>query len=508
MSRKGFEKVRSGCTTCKARKVKCDEGRPQCQRCRSSGRACGGYRTPPIGSFSWNDLLQVRPSTLPDSASSSTELRGLDFFRSVVAPALESPLTTSFWARRVSQLAIREPSTRHAVLAISSLYERFDPIARISPFSDDGIVAIRHYNKALRQVATANNLDADTALLTSILFTCIEFLRGNTVAAIEHCRHGTHILRSTGQVSPETSAVLHHLSIFPFFFGATLTDFPPLRNLENRPRDMLNLADAMEQLDCIMSNSVRLLRAFDSCRLGATDGAGTLSSLTMLQAELCRGLDTWHAGFTALIKGLRPSTENYSVIRLLEIRWHVCHIWVNIASEQDEMSCDRFQDQFARMVELAQEDIASRKLLRARGPATFKFEMGLSPLLHFVVLKCRFLKIRLAALRLLETYDCARESCWDAALMYAIGRRFIEREHGIQLPPRLAGVDLELFCSDSTLPSDRERIRDSYLEDESQSHVDCDGVRMTQRRIRFFMQDAVLGKVRTVRDWIYLPEKS
>ncbi|KAK3385315.1 hypothetical protein B0H63DRAFT_181546 [Podospora didyma] len=43
MVRPRRSKVKTGCQTCKTRKVKCDEGRPACVRCVSTGRACDGY---------------------------------------------------------------------------------------------------------------------------------------------------------------------------------------------------------------------------------------------------------------------------------------------------------------------------------------------------------------------------------------------------------------------------------------------------------------------------------
>lgn len=36
-------KTKGACRTCKVRKVKCDEGRPCCNRCQSTGRICEGY---------------------------------------------------------------------------------------------------------------------------------------------------------------------------------------------------------------------------------------------------------------------------------------------------------------------------------------------------------------------------------------------------------------------------------------------------------------------------------
>ncbi|KAH6651754.1 hypothetical protein BKA67DRAFT_337046 [Truncatella angustata] len=35
-----------GCLACLKRRVKCDEGKPQCQRCQKAGRECPGYRDP------------------------------------------------------------------------------------------------------------------------------------------------------------------------------------------------------------------------------------------------------------------------------------------------------------------------------------------------------------------------------------------------------------------------------------------------------------------------------
>jgi hypothetical protein len=37
-----------GCVTCKARRVKCDEGRLECQSCQRLSLRCGGYKTKPV----------------------------------------------------------------------------------------------------------------------------------------------------------------------------------------------------------------------------------------------------------------------------------------------------------------------------------------------------------------------------------------------------------------------------------------------------------------------------
>lgn len=67
---------RGGCLNCKARKRKCDQGRPECQACSQRGMRCQGYSTPlrwvngvaSRGRFagaSIPDASFVPPSTLP-----------------------------------------------------------------------------------------------------------------------------------------------------------------------------------------------------------------------------------------------------------------------------------------------------------------------------------------------------------------------------------------------------------------------------------------------------------
>ncbi|KAI1295748.1 hypothetical protein F5Y03DRAFT_371760 [Xylaria venustula] len=502
MPRKGFEKVRTGCITCKVRKVKCDEARPACRRCQAGARICGGYQAPPPGSFSWGSLLQTRPSTIPFSESSNAELRTLDFFRCIVAPALTSPLGNSFWTHPVCQLAIQEPAVRYAVLAISSLYEHFDPLVYDSSPSDEHSIAVSYYNKAMRQVATSKHLDADATLLMSILFICIEFLRGNTAAAIEHCRHGIHILGSLGCASPDIAAIVNHLRIFPFFFGATLSDFPLLHFLKYPSPSIYDLSQAIETLDFLMSRCVAILRAFDPFRLGIVDTEEIPSSLILMQQDLSRDLDIWRAEYFRFAENIEPNDDNRSHLRILEVRWHVCKIWLQISSHRDETFCDTFLTQFGCIVELAREYAACCKPSVPGRPNIFKFEIGLAPLLYFVVIKCRYLKLRLEAWSLLKVVGHARESSWDTSLLYSVAKRIIEWEHGIELPPSIDKGWWETECLDYTLPSNSQRVKDSYLEEETELHVNCDASRSTRRKIVFFLSHG-----RKVRDWISLLER-
>ncbi|KAI0972452.1 fungal-specific transcription factor domain-containing protein [Xylaria arbuscula] len=70
------EKSRQGCWTCKARKVKCDRGLPNCQRCATTQRECEGYGL----RLSWpkdNDRRRAIRATVPTTGSQTrTQYQG------------------------------------------------------------------------------------------------------------------------------------------------------------------------------------------------------------------------------------------------------------------------------------------------------------------------------------------------------------------------------------------------------------------------------------------------
>lgn len=69
-------KTFTGCWTCRARKVKCDEERPECRRCCQKGLECEGYDI---------RLHWVTPETVDGGASSPVQASQVKCRRSSVA---------------------------------------------------------------------------------------------------------------------------------------------------------------------------------------------------------------------------------------------------------------------------------------------------------------------------------------------------------------------------------------------------------------------------------------
>lgn len=79
---KKHKRTRSGCLTCRARRIKCDETRPVCERCRKGSRDCV-YPSPTAtssktGSRASAKSRNARPASQGSDSSSKVETEGVD----------------------------------------------------------------------------------------------------------------------------------------------------------------------------------------------------------------------------------------------------------------------------------------------------------------------------------------------------------------------------------------------------------------------------------------------
>ncbi|KAI1779570.1 hypothetical protein F4818DRAFT_145091 [Hypoxylon cercidicola] len=156
-------KVRTGCITCKIRRVKCDETKPACTRCTSTGRKCDGYdgQAPPrrkkqptepavpnavtsmttephlakrhelarhsfAAACRGNSSLRVLRPLAADIEGTEQERQFFHQFRRYAEAGLAmhaSSLGPGFWQRLVPQLGYSDPAVRHALIALGASYQ-------------------------------------------------------------------------------------------------------------------------------------------------------------------------------------------------------------------------------------------------------------------------------------------------------------------------------------------------------------------------------------------------
>lgn len=106
---KPHNKVRTGCVTCRRRRVKCDESKPTCMRCRRGQHDCAGYDTPVAWIFDpFSDLDGAATKTNLLCRSTDKPLTIIEFQR----PPKPNPTTTApIQIRRKSKLSSSSSSS-------------------------------------------------------------------------------------------------------------------------------------------------------------------------------------------------------------------------------------------------------------------------------------------------------------------------------------------------------------------------------------------------------------
>ena len=167
------------------RRVKCDEQRPFCLKCTSTGRVCDGYDLEYSDrSLSPASFMGDRTRTISLSRSPSVEVQGcprerraLQFFRERTVRQLNPFDADDFWDVYILRATQHEAAIRHAIVALGSLHEKFEENGGlVLPESDD--FSLQQYNLAisslLQPFSRGGQQNMDVCLTTSILFACFE----------------------------------------------------------------------------------------------------------------------------------------------------------------------------------------------------------------------------------------------------------------------------------------------------------------------------------------------
>ncbi|KAH6631256.1 hypothetical protein F5144DRAFT_592309 [Chaetomium tenue] len=192
---KFYSKVKTGCLTCKKRKVKCDEEKPHCRRCTASGRECDGY---PQDRQTALTTVDASPESHAVLFASPAERRSFFYFQSRACKPLSGYFNSSFWGREVLQAAIHYPPVRHLVIAIGSAYEAFET----GSLGQEPEFTLQQCNQSIRQLTVLSratnppSTEATSCILTaSLLFIYLASIRGNHAEAIQHVRSAAKLLQ-------------------------------------------------------------------------------------------------------------------------------------------------------------------------------------------------------------------------------------------------------------------------------------------------------------------------
>ncbi|KAJ9608862.1 hypothetical protein H2200_006633 [Cladophialophora chaetospira] len=472
-----LSKTRTGCLTCKVRKVKCDEEKPACRRCTSTGRKCDGYApvsksastTPP----SRHSSPGKGPST--DLFATNAERRSFSYFETRACHDLGGSFHWQFWAREILQAAVHYPSTRHLVVAIGAAYEGYQGKAgEGSASSQDALrLSFEQSNQsiqlmgALFAAASTERQSTETTcniLASSVLFAYLACLQGQVGQAIKHVRSGLKVLQSfekTKLIEDPTSAfpvsISHLRSLLTSIYGqircmindeARATwEHDPIVSLIAPVLSYATIAEAHNYVESLWHN---LLAFLQYTELHPPTTSDEIARFTAQHHLLSQALESSQQALELLASRRSPSHDDqdepgFNILRLYHTLITI-RLRVNpLDPGNREAAFDSLEQELAQMLQYCELIVNSQQ--SKTGPS-FSSGLGYVMPLHTIAARCRNPRIRRRALQLLMSSG-RREGLWDALLTGKIVTTTMEREE------RLASLQ--------TIPSDA-RIREVKIE--------------------------------------------
>lgn len=453
-------RVKTGCVTCRIRRVKCDERKPECNKCSSTGRACDGYSTLP---FSRRDLTRAAdssssnisgtqrssspgacgllPRLITDPAFSDVlEKRAFQFFRHKTVRSSNSLIDARFWDRIVLQACHVEPAVKHAVLALSCLHQ----LSELPDVCEDKqrhrTYAEKQHQKALEQarllVASAKPQDVDRILIAAVVFICYEGVRGDYVASAVHIQSGRQIVVNNRERLQQASRrndlkeieqALYRLDVPALTFqdsssplSWTLDEYTHTQPLLVVP-DFKTVADARASLIDLVRWLLLVAHSIGDPVMPSEISVGRYE---LENAKGAVQLKIWRERFESLLMRDGTASAPLCLVAMLRI-WHTAATaFVEAGSVGLETRWDNVQHLFADIVLLA-EDVINE--ISKAGNASFSVEMGYIDPLWLAASRCRDPQIRRRAIELLRA--CQRqEGMWESMGAAAVAQRWMEVE--------------------------------------------------------------------------------
>ncbi|KFY00847.1 hypothetical protein O988_03086 [Pseudogymnoascus sp. VKM F-3808] len=453
-------KVKTGCATCKVRKVKCDEARPSCQRCSTTGRKCDGYgsdiaissQTPKNST----DLIQRISVHIPGNTE---EKRGFDFFLQNTAAELSGYYDSSFWKRLILAASTQKPSLRHTVIALGALHEDFLRKGLVPLTSSAGEqesqFALNQYAKAmgaLRRSLSSGKEEPLTALMSCVLFVCFDSLRGWFESAMVHLQSGLKILRDMRRSSAENhiiedivAPIFTRLSLqFIIYVDAKsaddqLTFARQLIGVSTKEivisDEFENLGQARNALDQVVDG---LFRAFYMWDVNLPVVLQTTESLAIFDKYTSR-LSLWNIAFETFMASKSKDFTNREVqgAALLKIHHTTATMMAGVSPDMNDLrpmseavNVEKFfeyLDDFQIIIDLSRPLVAAAEQDAKDGkpPLTFRSDFGLIGPLYYVCINCPTISLQTEAMELLLRCP-RREGMWNSVMIAQMIQQYWE----------------------------------------------------------------------------------
>jgi hypothetical protein len=247
-------KARTGCLTCKRRRVKCDEARPSCTRCTKSGNSCAGYedahtdpgttavrRERSGGSSKQSKIisapLRPRPprirgeenkeekggrivnlvrASLTPSYIDARDVPYFDRFRCQMIVDLGVWCGADYWRHKILGEVLRDETVRHAVLAAAAMMTDIEEQQRESAVSLSG--SERRLDPSSSSLPMAAGVEGEPRKVLPVV-TSLSNVSTHGRASLRHYTAALSLCRRSLAAEGVTSSTARSSLTVTFFFA-------------------------------------------------------------------------------------------------------------------------------------------------------------------------------------------------------------------------------------------------------------------------------------------------
>lgn len=441
----------------------------------STGRVCDGYGVWGGGSNGQDGLVsndcRIAPRPpLPVSllATSTEDKYYFEWFKCRTAKKIPGLFVLPFWNTLLFQACLNEPAVFNAVLTLSSIHKNGSSKRRSHDSPDEQEqFTLSHYSKAISHLrphfSNKDRSSVRVALITCVVFVCLEFFRGHFKTAQTHLQNGLNVFREMETPSRMTDdgvllldasresiddwilEALSRLQIQVALFNQNFQH--PVLNLqasglELPPPIFCSFNKAWIQLEQIFYKVLYLAKPSReqrvSGRLSLVAPTTLLERQQRIKVELAQWCNIHELSRKEVRVRLSPEYQEFEEFgfRLL----NAYHVMANIMADaclypDNEAVYDSFTEQFVSLMEQLVINWTIRSLdvdVQAKAGSHVDLsrsvvDIGWIPPLYYTATKCRVHRLRLQAIRLLEC-STHREGIWDAKIAACVARKVMKME--------------------------------------------------------------------------------
>ena len=191
------KRAKTGCFSCRKRRVKCDEAKPECQRCKSANVHCEGYPAKKILCANLPEkMLQRRmssyssgPLDIGNDALLNLGNISLPFYHQFITQtvyAISGGTRQKFWRDDVASMAWSTDYVYHAMISVAAMHKTSVDASRQRSYPPAlRTFALHNYQQAIRCLAKDSNatvLKPMQLLATLTLFAYFEVCKSDWIA--------------------------------------------------------------------------------------------------------------------------------------------------------------------------------------------------------------------------------------------------------------------------------------------------------------------------------------